>query len=221
MITKILEFCNDVEREERLLQPYLDEYSRHVLQKEKKRDTKKRKKIPPQEVTSTPHSPITIKEEVARIRAWAKSKNHTPSVGFIHQHIFNSNYPVDVLNDLRNTKLELGWQRQRTAQLYTKLTHLSRYIEPVDRTDIDRTLDPLDSKARCYNCGLFIQFRYKANRKIPDRTEETVCQCHSGLIQREKMDEIISQKREDWTAEKKRKKRETEKHDRHIQRSAV
>lgn len=219
MIDKILEFCNDVEREVKLLQPFLDEYSEHILMREKKRDAKRR--LRNEEFTTTSHSPITIKEELARIRAWVQTADPYPPISFIHQHIFNSNRHIDVLNDLRNTKIELGWQRQRTAQLYTKLTHLARYIEPVDRTDIDKTLDPLDPKARCYNCALFIQFRYKANRKIPDRTEETVCQCHSGFIQRAKMDAHISQQREEWTAEKKRKKREKEKTKRHIERSAV
>ena len=219
MIDKILEFCNDVEREAKLLQPYLDEYSSHILQREKKRDAKRTRR---EEVfITTSHSPITIKEELAQIRAWAKTKDPDPPVSFIHQRIFNSNYPVDVLDDLRNTRLEIGWRRQRVAQLYTKLTHLSGYIKPVDRTGIDKTIDPLDPKARCYNCGLFVQFRYKANKKIPDRTEKTVCQCNSGRIQREKMNAYISQKRESWTAEKKRKSREKEKTQRHIQRSAV
>ena len=221
MMTKILEFCDDVEREKGVLQPYLDEYSKHILQKENKRDTKRKQRKPPEVVNTTSHVPITIDAEIKRIRTWAKTTDPDPPAAFIHQRIFNSNYPVDVLNDLRHTDLEIGWRRQRTAQLYTKLTHLSRYIKPVDRTDIDRTLSPLDPQARCYNCSKFIQLKYKANRKIPDRTEKTVCQCNSGRIQRAKMDEHISQQRNDWTAEKKRKKRQKEKHERHIKRSAV
>lgn len=219
MLKGILRFVDDVESEAELLQPFLDEYSDYTLKRERKRDDKRRERK--EEVTSASHQPITIKEEAARTRAWAKTKNHTPSVGYVHQHMFNANYPVDLLNDLRSKDLGSFHQHQRTAQLYTKLTHILRYITPVDRTDIGRDDDPMDPKTQCYNCGLFIQLKYKANRKIPDRTEKTVCQCNSGRIQRDKMDEIISQKREDWTAEKKRKKRQREKHERHIKRSAT
>lgn len=219
MMRAILGFVDDVEKDEKLLQSFLDEYSDYILKKEKKRDRKRIERE--EEFSTTPHKPITIKEEVTRIREWAKSKNHTPSIGYVHQKTFNANYPVDMLNDLRMKNLDSYTRLERTRQLYTKLTHIQRYIPPLDRTGIDKTLDPLDSKARCYNCGLFIQFKYKSNKKIPDRTEKTVCQCNSGRIQRAKMDEIISQKRKDWTTEKDRKKRQKEKHKRHIKRSAV
>ena len=219
MMKKILKWYDYIEEKQKLLHPIMDTYSDRVITLEKKRDEKRRKRK--EKFTPNPHRPLNIKDILIENRAWAKDKDRTPELSFVHQHIFDSINPYDIIDDLLRKNVN-GWNAYNLpAVFHSKMTLVQRYEPPLDRTGIDKYQDPLEPDARCYNCGLFVQFKYKANKKIPKRTEKTVCQCISGQRHRIKMAELISQKREDWTAEKARKKRQKEKHERHIKRSAV
>jgi len=83
------------------------------------------------------------------------------------------------------------------------------YEPPLDRTGIDRHMDALNPKAQCWNCGKFIQIYYRANKRIPGRTEKNVCQCKSGVVARSRMAEEIGKYRAEL-AEKKRKRERAE-----------
>jgi len=219
MMNKILNWYDYVEKNQKLLQPIMDSYSDRVIKQEKKRDKKREKRG--EKFTPNIHKPINIKAILAENRTWAEAKERTPELGFVHQHIFNSINPYDTVDNLLRKNVDSWDGYHLPAVINTKLTTIQRYTPPVDREGINKYLDPYDPKARCYNCSKYIQLKYKANKKIPKRTEDMVCQCNSGKRQRFKMDELIAQKRETWSAEKDRKKRQEEKHTRHIKRSAV
>jgi len=81
------------------------------------------------------------------------------------------------------------------------------YEPPIDRTGIDRNMDPLSPKAKCWNCGKYLQIYYKANKRIPGRTEENVCQHDAGIRARSIMAEEIGKYRKELEEKKKKEQR--------------
>ncbi|MHA2380818.1 MAG: hypothetical protein ACXADS_16225 [Candidatus Thorarchaeota archaeon] len=92
---------------------------------------------------------------------------------------------------------------------------LGKDYEPtLDKTGIVRDMDPLNPKARCWNTGKYKQIYYKANKKIPGRTEENVCQCDACKRARSIMAEEIGKYRKELEEKKKKEQRAKEKRDR-------
>jgi len=84
----------------------------------------------------------------------------------------------------------------------------------IDRTGIVRDMDPLNPKAKCWNCTKPIQIYYKHNKKISGRTEENVCQCDAGIRARYIMADEVSKYRKELEVKKEKEKRAKEKRDR-------
>ena len=64
-------------------------------------------------------------------------------------------------------------------------------------------MSSLNPKAKCWDCGKFFQYKYVDNKKIPRRSEKTVCQCPRGVKARNLMDKAIAAKRKHTYLKKK------------------
>lgn len=207
MIDKIMKWKNYVSDHESRLQPILDNYYNRVEQPKDER--------------------LSIKDAGLTLEKWQKTPNHTPPVGFMHQHIFNVNDPYDVVDELVRARPNSWNAYHMPAMLYTKLSLIQRYRPPKDRTKVKEIRDynnehgPFDPQARCVNCYNPIHIYYKNSKKIPDRTEKNICQCSGSKKVRIEWGYERSKYRTALKENAAYKKRQAEKAARHKKRSAV
>ena len=206
-IDKIMKWTNYVSNHDSKLQPILNDWYDRV-------------KKPNNE-----H--LSIKEAVLAFEKWKKDNNHTPPVGFIHQHIFNQNNPYDVVDELVRHKPHSWNAYHMPAMLYTKLSLIQRYKEPKDKAKVQEIKDynkkhgKFDPQARCVNCYKFIHLYYKNSKKIVDRTEKMLCDHEGSKKIRLAWDAERSKYRAGLKEKAAYKAKQAEKAKRHKRRSAV
>lgn len=206
MIQKIMDWKGYVSDYDSKLQPILNDWYDRVKKPKDER--------------------LSIKEAGLAMEKWKKSSNHTPPVGFMHQHIFNVNNPYDIVDELLRKNVGSWNAYHMPAMLYTKLSLIQRYNIPKDRKKVREIKDynkehgRFDAQAKCINCYSPIHMYYRNSKRIPKRTEENICQCTGSKKIRHEWDGERSAYRTGLKEKAAYKKKMAEKAKRHRKRSA-
>jgi len=167
---------------------------------------------------------VSIKETAQMMKRHIQSKDPTPPVAWLHQKMFNSINPYDVVDELIRAIPDSWNEYHYPANLLLKLSMV--YNPPKDRVktreikDHNKEHGRFNPQTKCINCLRPVHIYYKNSKKIPRRTEKNICQCSGGQRIRTDWDLERSAYRTDLNEKAAYKKKQAEKAERHKKRSA-